>query len=204
MLIKIDHLSYSCDETFDYKMFLNKGFELDFYEEQLVNIDCKKALLKYESQYHSIYMLSKEGSVPIEITMYDCVDNIDTGMKLKDNVLEWEVRNVEITEEFLMALGARKGNDNQLTLKGFFDKTPLEIKLTKKVDIETQSFLDINGFSSLGLVVDNVNRELDKLQKNGYYVTGVNEIEVNKKRMEIGFVVGLNNEIVELISVRKS
>lgn len=203
MLIKIDHVSYSCDGQFDYKIFYDMGYDTEFCEERLENIECKKNLLKYKAELHNIYMLTKEDRIPIEITMYDRVDKIDTGLSLNGNTLEWKVCDIGKAEEFLMLFGAKKEKESELILKGFFDKAPLRIKLTENYN-KNEPYLDIDGFSSLGLVVDNVNRELVKMKGKGYFVTDVNEIIVNKKKMEIGFVVGENNEIIELISVGKS
>ena len=91
MLIKIDHVSYSCDDQFDCKRFFDMGYATEFCEERLENIECKKNLLKYKARLHNIYMLTKEDSIPIEITMYERVEKKDTGLSLNGNTLEWKV-----------------------------------------------------------------------------------------------------------------
>lgn len=84
MLIKIDHISYSC-RTKDIETVREKTFH-DYrikFRESLDNISAKRRYLASWHNRHELIMLFKEGEFPVELTAYEsCTElppSIDAG-----------------------------------------------------------------------------------------------------------------------------
>lgn len=205
MVLKIDHVSFSCDNSYDYSQVI-KDKTLDFSELNLVNIDCKRAFLREKIEYHNIFMYKgSEDTTPIEITQYPSVDGINNNISLQERKLQWLVGDIAAAEDFFGSIGFKCVEDNpnkkRMEIKPFFDKAGFEIVLLKSDEYVSIERLDVLGYSSVGLVVDNVEKEIKKIQEKGFFCSGVSVITVAGKAMNIGFAKGKNGEIAELISV---
>lgn len=205
MIIKFDHISYSCSDM-KHTQDIISSYYLKFEESNLENIPCKKALLKQKNPLHNIYMYYAKGDdIPIEITQYTNIKGRNETMKISSRKIEWSVKNLEKAEQFLLCLGANKckGEAYTYSLMAVLEKEPLMIYLKKDENAVAPGYLDVEGWSSIGLIVDNVQNEAEKFKRNGFFVTESSPIMVNSKKLNIVFVRGFNGEIIELISLEK-
>lgn len=209
MVLKFDHISYSCDESFDYRSVIPEEYEEQFVERNLQNIRCKEKFLQYGSGMHNIFMLdSKENNIPIEITQYPMVSGANSNLILDKSKIYWYVKELEEAVKFFSILGmkviARDENSVELSITPFLDKKEYVIHFLRESKKETVPYLDVQGFSSVGLLVDSAEKNLKKISQKGFYVTEISKLKVNGKWLDIGFAEGKNGEIVELISLLKS
>ena len=205
MVLKLDHVSFSCGKEFEITNIIPNGYDKKFEEIDLQNIACKIPFLKRKCKTHNIFMYEGETdkSIPIEVTQYTDVVDYKTSIKLDGRRIMWPVVDTEAAKEFFVAVGGKADSDlPRVVFKPFLDKASFEIEFVEAKDNE-MPFLDVEGFSSLGIFSDNAKKEMDKMSNKGYFVTEVSEIVVDGKKMDIGFVMGKNNEIVEFISVSK-
>ena len=90
-----------------------------------------------------------------------------------------------------------------MVLSPFLDKKKIFIHLIENTTCVREPFLDISGFSSIGLFVDNIPKHLAQCVAAGFQTSDISPIKVQEKWMNIAFVEGKNGELVELISIRK-
>ena len=203
MIIKFDHISFSCGRDLARSVPIPSGYELQFQEKSLKNISCKQIFLKVPHREHDIYMYEKPGNPPIEITAYDtCFSGIE-GMAAEGHSIVIYSPHPEKTAEFLSLFGLKKVEQDgaELALEGRFALGGVTF-LVRKADAVEWS-LDKTGWSSVGFLSSNVQKELKKVQEAGYEVTCAEELEVNHRRMNIGFCKGPFGEIIEIISLQK-
>lgn len=203
MIIKFDHISYSCGRDLAQSVPIPSGYELQFQEKSLKNISCKQSFFKVPHREHDIYMYEKPGNPPIEITAYDtCFSGIES-MAAEGHSIVIYSPYPEKTAEFLSLFGLKKVEQDgaELALEGRFALGGVTF-LVRKADAVEWS-LDKTGWSSVGFLSSNVQKELKKVQEAGYDVTCAEELEVNHRRMNIGFCKGPFGEIIEIISLQK-
>lgn len=204
MVLKIDHISYSCavGSKIDEKI---KGYTKAFEEVDLPNISCKSSFLKLGSAVHNISMYVSNDGFPVEVTAYPVVDGACDAIEFDGNTVTWHVSDVMAAADLFTSLGARASEteDGLFLLKPFLEKKPLYIKLVEDKEKTASGYLDFEGWSSIGLFVDNSEKEALKLAKKNYQVTGISQITVNSQKLDIAFVKGKNNELIEFISMAK-
>lgn len=205
MILKIDHISFSCDEKTNCSNSIPKEYELFFSEIRLPNVDCKKELLlNRENKTHDIFMFQSDwGNIPIEVTQY----RVTTGQsEISFNKSDIYIPTCDIQESarFFMCLGMKIIEESVasivLELSTFLDKEPFRIHLSRSPK-PRKPYLDILGFSSIGFFVDCIETEAKKLCNEGYAFTGISPIKVNGKTMKVAFSYGKAGEIVELIAL---
>ncbi|MDE7352667.1 MAG: hypothetical protein K2O06_06410 [Acetatifactor sp.] len=149
-------------------------------------------------------MYEKPQNLPVEITAYDtCFPGADS-MTVEDRSIIMYSPHPEKTSEFLSLFGLKKteGTGEDLVLEGRFALGGVTFGVRKADAVEWR--LDKTGWSSVGFLSSNVQKELEKVQAAGYEVTWAEELEVNHRRMNIGFCKGPFGEIVEIISLQRS
>jgi hypothetical protein len=208
MILKFDHISYSCDATTDVSQHVPAHYKEIFRETDLDNIPCKIKYLQFNSSKHNIFMYESKNDdgadLPIEITQYPQIAVGSTPLRLEGRTIIWEVADVESARKLFLCLGAQEETEkNKLRIVPFLDKTKILIHFVENISCTRKPFLDISGFSSIGLFVDSVQKYLTKLSKAGFTVSGISPIEVHGKQMNIAFVEGRNGELIELISMMK-
>lgn len=205
MILKIDHISFSCAEKDIVDSRIPKEYTLVFSEISLPNVDSKKdLLLNRENEKHNIFMFQGPAdSIPIEITQYHTV----TGQsKISCNKRDIFIPtfDIEETARFFMCFGMKRvgeaDGDIILELAPFLDKQCFRVHLTESKIIQ-KPHLDISGYSSIGLFVDCIDGEAKKIQSAGYSFTGISPINVNGKMLKVAFSYGKHGEIVELIAL---
>lgn len=201
MIIKFDHISFSCGKEAARPLLVTAGYELQFQEQALKNISCKQAFFHVPHAEHDIYMYEKPQKLPIEITMYDtCFPGIDS-MSVENHSIVMYSTHPEKTSEFLSLFGLKKTEQtgDDLMLEGRFALGGVTFGIRKADAVEWK--LDKTGWSSVGFLSSNVQKELDRVKAAGYEVTCAEELEVNHRRMNIGFCKGPLGEIIEIISL---
>lgn len=198
MILKFDHISYSCklDDNTD---ALLTGYTQAFSEKALPNIEAKKTFLKKQDTVHDIALYHCEGKYPIEVTAYPNCSGANKKFEMNDTFITVYSQNMEETIAFYKALGFKE-DGTMLALTPFMEsqKVNLQVKESDTGDV----FLDQKGWGSLAFVVDKVERHQKQLEKQGYFVSGVDTLTVNGKLLKICFASNQAGDIVELIGVR--
>ena len=71
MIVKLDHISYSCAYGKEESIKASfEGYREIFREENIENLSIKSEFMSTQEKEHCLYMMVKEGDVPIEITSY--------------------------------------------------------------------------------------------------------------------------------------
>lgn len=205
MILKFDHISFSCDKEKDYRASIPEGYREIFAEMGLPNTECKRSFLSNWQDVHNIIMLESESGIPIEVTQYKTVSG-ESKLSLYQNEIHIPTPNILSSVSYFLCLGLKvlkQGEtDAVLGLRPFLDKDEFLIYL-KQGSSPPFPFLDVMGYSSIGLFVGRIDKEADKLRKAGYMVTQPSALTVNRKLLEIVFSHGGSGEIVELIAIGK-
>jgi len=212
MIIKFDHISYSA--PIDKEEAVRESFSdynLIFEERGLNNLEIKSGFFMKEHELHNILMLNAEGKYPIELTMYDECYGQNAMYELGTDEIIIKSADVASSARFYEAFDFTRTESESsdlesctetvLTLKPMFDSKVVSLRLVKS-SITERTVLDANGFGSLALVVDSIDRYGAVLAEAGYSITDIQSLVVNGKTLKIAFASGKNNEIVELIGVR--
>lgn len=203
MIIKFDHISFSCGKELAQSIPFISGYELQFQERALKNINCKQSFFKMPHREHDIYMYEKPQNLPIEITAYDTCFSGRKSMAVENNSIimysPYPEKTIEFLSLFELKRAGRKGND--FVLEGRFVLGGVTLQVRDANIVEWK--LDKTGWSSVGFLSSNVLKELKKVQDAGYEVTCTEQLEVNHRRMNIGFCKGPFGEIIEIIGLQK-
>lgn len=212
MVIKFDHITFACPMDYNYMNIIPQGYIIDYMEKNLENIPCKLPLLSNKQSVHDLIFLSKENSIPIEITKYKVCNNTHTkNIQLQSkhtgggDFVEYYVKDVTKSQRFFESFGFKVTElyeqKIEMSMKPILDKA-INIKLINAQDT-TNNFLDDFGFVSLAFFVDSIHKEISKIKEKDYKITEINPLKVNGKNLNIGFVYGDNGEIIELIELKK-
>jgi len=208
MILKFDHISLSCSSEVEAANSVPAHYTEVFREMELDNIPCKMKYLKLKSPKHNIIMLSPTTpngvGIPIEITQYPEVLPLTKSLSFKNHTIFWEVADVPSARSLFLSLGAKEENNiDCFVLSPFLDKNKILIQLIENPACTGDPFLDISGFSSIGLFVDNIPKHLAQCSAGGFQISEISTIKVQGRWMNIAFVEGKNGELVELISIRR-
>lgn len=207
MVIKVDHVSYSCTTDEEYRHILTDGYRLSFKEKNLINAPCKKDLLLHGAVAHDIiFYNSLHGDIPLEITIYPHTQKADDEyMAISSKEVIFYVRDLYRSIQFFrcfgMVIDSQSDDEALLQIISALDKSCFYLKLIKTKQDTSKRYLDCTGYSSLALFVDNTVKISQKVAKTGFKVTEVSSIEVNRRKLLVSFAIGSNGEIVELISL---
>lgn len=205
MILKLDHISFSCDKEKDYRASIPQGYREVFAETGLPNTECKRRFLSDWQDVHNIIMLQSESGIPIEVTQYRTVSG-EGRMGLYQNEIHIPTRSIPSSVSYFSRLGlkvlSQSGTGAVMGLRPFLDKNEFRIYL-KQDSSPPLPFLDVMGYSSIGFLVDSVDKEAEKLRGSGYMVTRPSVLTVNGKLLRIVFSRGGSGEIVELIAIGK-
>ncbi len=207
MIIKFDHLSYSCsyeeEEKIISKFCDNGGGYTIQFREQVKNLPIKDQIMQNTCDMHGLVMLQPvdqkifHAPVPIEITSYLKVSG-DSSYGMEGAVIEFRTRNIKESAVFYQQLGFQKEDRDILSLTTLLDKNKVYIKLVES-SIFYPYCLDVSGFSSMAWIVNKIEKYTSMIKSKGIKVTNINELEVNKRKLKICFVIGKQGELIELI-----
>lgn len=150
-------------------------------------------------------MLQSESGIPVEVTQYETVSG-EGRISLYQNEIRLPTCSIQSSISYFSCLGMKVLSQSitnaVMGLRPFLDMNEFRICLTQDSS-PPLPFLDVMGFSSIGLFVDSIDKEAGKLRKAGYMITNPSTLTVNGKLLEIAFSHGGNGEIVELIAIGK-
>lgn len=207
MIVKFDHLSYSCSEKEEKRViegFCNTGsYRVQFYE-KIKNVKVKMNILQYPSEFHGLAMLQPADkneivNIPVEITSYPEVKG-DSPYNLKEGIIEFKTKNLRESRNFFQQLGFREVENGILSLKTILDKKIYNIRLVE-TNIDYSGYLDVNGFSSMACIVAKIEEYVKELKRREMTVTDLEQVFVNNRKLKVCFACGKYGEIVELIGV---
>lgn len=202
MIVKFDHVSYSCDMSKEESVKAGfSGYSKIFEEVKLLNLEIKKEFLKLQAETHNISLLQKEGAYPIEITAYPCCFEGTSKMEVDGEQIVVFTPNKEATAELLRGVGFR-GEESLFLIKPMLDAKEVRIKVIEAEADEDWSYLDRQGFGSLAFVTDNASRQKKQLDALGIYTTEVQELTVNNKLLKIFFAKSKAGDLIEFIGMR--
>lgn len=202
MVIKFDHISYSApinDELNVRNMFGN--YKLVFEERSLENLDIKSGYFGKWHDKHNILMLESEGLYPVELTLYDDCEGINTAYSMSKDAIEFMTADVTESRHFYEVFDF-VSDGNEMVLKPMLDTGSVKIRLIETEKSSDDILLDRIGFGSLAFVVDSIEKYAERLNSTGYMITETKSLSVNGKMLKIAFASGKCGEIVELIGVR--
>jgi len=114
-----------------------------------------------------------------------------------------QTNDVEKSTTFFQVLGFKPNGEiddlQRLTFTALIEKTTYHI-LLKKTETTAKYYMDTPGFNSIALVSTNAEKEQRKLQKKGYTTGDIGQITVNNRLLNVFFVTGPSNELIEIIS----
>lgn len=199
MIIKFDHISYSCRIGEEPGGLLD-GFVQEFSERKLPNIAAKSSFMQEVSAYHDISLYRCEGKYPIEITAYPKCSGENEKYRVSDDAITVFSQDVEATVAFYEAIGFKQAGEQCLALLPFMEqkKVVLQVKAADTGDV----FLDKRGFGSLAFVVDRIEKHKAQLEKKNFTVTDIETLTVNGKELKICFATNNIGDIVEFIGIR--
>ena len=202
MIIKFDHISYSCGMEDKKEVFerFARQYEVLFEEINLRNISGKQKLFYEKHQYHDLVMFDSKENFPVELTVYDRCRTKEPGLALENNKIVIKTADRKETGFFFEKMGFVP-QGNVMVLKTVLNKQKVVLQI-EETENEYNQKLDNYGFSSLAFWSNNVEKERKKLKELGYGVTLIEELVVNQKKLYICFVVGKQGEIVELIGIK--
>lgn len=127
---------------------------------------------------------------PIEITQYPEVDHGVANLSFKDNTIFWQVADVSVARNLFLSLGTKEADAaNRLVLTPFLEKK-IFIHLVENPRGKREPFLDVKGFSLIGLFVDNIEKHLVQCADVGFQISNISQIKVQERWMNIAFVEG--------------
>ncbi len=105
---------------------------------------------------------------------------------------------------FWQALGFKRNLDASLGAEFSFSspvcREPFSMYL-RRSDAESRHFLDDAGFNCVALTSSSADKERESLSGNGFATTGMEELDVNGRRLRIFFARGPSGELVEIIGI---
>ena len=202
MIVKFVHISYTCrigEETAFRKAY--SDYEEAFCEKKVPNLDVKMEFMKLNTREHDLYMMTKEGNYPIEITSYsECVEGKNR-LRVNSDELVILSSDMEKTEAFYRALGFATG-DAGMSIKPMLNQTEIKIRIEQETDLSHKTYLDQKGWGILAFVVDNAKKQKRLLETAGVRATDIQELTVNGKCLKIFFAESNVGDLVELIGIR--
>lgn len=199
MIIKFDHISFSCRMGEENKGLL-EGYVQEFEEKGLKNIAAKASFFQNGSPYHDISLYRHERKYPIEITAYPECTGENKKYQVTDEAITVFSKDIAETKAFYEALGFKETQEGVLELLPFMEQKKVVLFL-EKADTE-EVYLDKSGFGSLAFVVDRIEKHKTQLEKKDFFVTDIEILTVNGKELKICFAANKAGDIVEFIGIR--
>ncbi len=217
MIINIDHIGLSSNDlSKDGTHLTALGYEKVFEEIGLENMDIKRPYLQEFTPTHNIVLYRKNDTFDIELLQHGELGNgvgfIFPFNQKNENELNENTQldtfiihtnDVEKSTKFFQTLGFKPNGEIEglprLTFTALIEKNAYHI-LLKKTQTTTKYYMDTPGFNSIALVSTNAEKEQRKLQKKGYNTGEIGQITVNNRLLNVFFVTGPSNELIEIIS----
>lgn len=204
MILKFDHISYSCEYSQEKQLFSRGGlfenYKIKFVERDLPNVQGKLSLLNCMWPVHDILFCECDGCIPVEVVLYKSCFKGNSCLKLQNNIIHVCTSKVSKTINLLTLLGFKK-NDNLYVFESRLDKMRVFIRLEEVAD-KVVTKLDEIGYTSLAMWSTNGVVEHKKFIEYGFRVYDKSQIYINGKKINVFFVTDGQGLIVEILSLR--
>lgn len=167
--------------------------------ENLAKEDIQEGILKpVFNQLQSVTLKSNGLSVLTSLT------NSNSSQEFLFNSIAIEVSNIEDSIEFWKPLGFSpieiSESNAKLEFKSIFSNNPLYLIIQKTYEISS-NHLDNKGFNCIAFICKSIDRVLKKYDSSKLLITKKESLIVNNQNLNICFLKGYNNEIIELIEI---
>lgn len=203
MLIKTDHITLTVgfhniqNVT---QQLLDAGFILKFSENGLINPKAKKRFMRYpENDIHDMYFWESNDPkyhIPIEVISYASVEYNENNRTYSDtNMLQFNC--CEPKKVMRMLYTAVNGkifygcNYYLASVKGFLDKTELQIKCYKSENSKRE-YLDSEGYNCPTFIVSEINETYNILASNGFIVSEKFDMVINGRELLVFYATSAN------------
>lgn len=225
MLVQVDHLALTGTKVeIQSHLIESLGYEQVFFSENIPNPVNKQTLMNRWCDYHTLALYHREGSIPIEIIDYghsssglsryglqtefsrDLIhpDGSEVTSISSDfdslNRVTLKTPDPPATCDFLKELGLESNTSLTLKFRSPLNESSIFVELIKDPLVEHVPSLDSTGFPCIAFVTTNIDEELSRLRNAGYEVTSVETINLPKRRMKVGFILGPTGTPIELVS----
>ncbi len=202
MIVKFDHIAYSCSKTELATVVPSfKDYSVAFSDE-VANLELKKELMHYYIDNHKLIFLEpcSPEKLPIEITCYETVSsNAKTAIEYDfGHTLKIRTPDINHSSELLEALGFKFKNEH-FEYSSLFPPKTVKIELIKE-PVKVDWSLDNHGYCCLAFMSNNAYKEHEKLSKQ-FRCTEVDTLIVNGKQLNLFFVKGSCGELIEIFSI---
>jgi len=217
VIINIDHIGLSSNDLIKDGTHLTAlGYEKVFEEIELENMAVKRPYLQEFTSRHSLALYRKNNAFDIELLQHGELGNelgfifpfnqknenqLNENSQLDTFIIH--TNDIEKSTKFFQALGFKSNGEiselPRLTFTALIEKTAYHV-LLKKTKTTAKYYMDTPGFNSIALDSTNAEKEQPKLQKKGYTTGDIGQITVNNRLLNVFFVTGPSNELIEIIS----
>jgi hypothetical protein len=201
MIFKIDHVSMATVDLDDeIAKSIDMGYTLNFKQVGLQNPKIKCGLMGRFVDTYSMALLDRRMAFPVEFVDYGHVGD-EGGCVSFDMSLQKVVIRVDDIAKSIgtwSMFGFSTNEDN------VFFKSPLgsySFSLQLKNGVGRTTMLDDKDGNSIALITSSIHRDKERLGGSGFYVTDIEEIVVNNKKLNVFFARGYAGEIIELIGI---
>lgn len=231
MIIKIDHLTYiTNDIEYDDNILKTLGYNIEFYEENLINPKNKYEFMKYKQLEYSMALYLKNQSYNIELIRYPKVlkdefnlnklsvksKNTTKYISELSSMLNFKlqgpfdeliiyVSNFNESIKFWNILGFKQtktGNNYVRLTFSTWNGDKYHVILNRMKELSCiNSYLECLGFNNVAVISTSIEQERNKLIENEFNCTKIEIVRINRKNLKIFFVKGPSNEIVEIIGL---
>lgn len=217
MIIGTSHISYSSYEIEkDVQKYIAKGYSLKFLEKDIDNSIQKKLFLNRYSSKHSLAVLSGKNGFNLELVEHHPLKKTD--LEPNNNIMinfcdgyiesvEYRVKNFDLSVLFWEELLGFSIIETDKSICSLEKKTVIpqwgsKVKLHKtRRNISTPK-LDAKGATSFAFLSTNLSSDLFKMHQSSHVVCGEPfKLEVNGNVLNIAFIQGPSQELIELIEL---
>lgn len=202
MIIKLDHIAYSCNRNeMEHVLEMFSGYQMVFHETNLKNLPIKRGLMDSWAEDHDIVLLNRDGFLPVEMTAYDETVCGCEKYKIENNLITVFCNSIINSKMFYKALGFNEIGDNIMILRTLIGEvvTIRFESISVPLPNDHRTRLDSKGYCCLAFVTNNAEKEKRKLDKCGAETTEIMKLVINKKTLNIFFVYNECDDIVEFI-----
>lgn len=208
MIVKLAHITFAIREKEMQRVIDNfAGYEMQFIERGLPNIEAKKQLFFAEHASHSLAKLENKNNWPVEVVAYDSCYGISATHLLSDGSgLCVPTSNLDESLAFWKQMGfaekCNRGDEVYVLGKFPMDHCAFQLKLFQD-DSLSKKTLDMKGVVAIAFAVTGLPQMINKLNARGIYASQPEVLTVHGKELEISFANSSAGDIVELIGLKR-
>ncbi len=207
MLIKFDHIAYTClKREMDSCLLKCDDYKTVFREQGIPNLTIKQPLMDLWQADHDIALYESEKRMPVEMTAYDSV-----GLNLHKYDIDGldditvNTNSAQESRHFYETIGFKSCN-GKLCLSFPIGYSPIRLSV-REVNVKEvklcEHTIDREGYCCLAFVAYNVVREKERLSLAGIEVTEIMSLMLHGSKLKIFFAYNYQGDICEIIGIEK-